>query len=395
MDRESTACWVWFQQLFGCGTARVEEVLTHYPSPQALYNSSFSDLAASGVFKKQELARLSRATLDDAYAILDNCKRLGCRVLTPDHTEYPESLRNIYSIPCALYVQGELDGIDDRLAIGMVGTRHNSSYGRQAANTLSRELAACGVVVVSGLATGIDTVCHVGALKGGGRTIAVTGCGCDINYPAANQELRRLIIKNGAVVSEYPTGTPPLAYHFPIRNRIISGLSQGVVVVEGERRSGSLVTAGHALTQGRDVFAVPGSIFSPGSSGTHWLIRQGAVPVTCTQDILDEYLPLYADKLDTKPSAPAQADKPAPIPAGEQEQTAHAPRQQSAPNPPPLYLTGVQRQLYEQLAGGPQTVDSLTAALGVPVQAVLSALTQMEIYGLVSAHPGRKFSLAS
>ena len=391
MDRESTACWVWFQQIFGYGSTRVEEILAHYPSPQALYNTDLKTLVASGVFKKQELARLSKAQLSDAYEVLDRCHRLGYQVITPELPDYPEALKNIYSIPCALYVQGDLGCLKDKLAIGMVGTRHSSAYGRQVADTLSRELAACGVVVVSGLAVGIDAACHIGALKSGGPTVAVIGCGCDIDYPAANRELRRLIIKNGAIVSEYPPGTPALAYHFPIRNRIISGISQGVVVVEGERRSGSLVTAGHALTQGRDVFAVPGSIFSPGSTGTHWLLRQGAIPVTCTADILNEYLPLYADKLDIK--LPSSA--PAKMPPVQEQPASTSPqpkKEQAVPTPPP-YLTGVQLRLYEQLADGIKNVDSLTAALGVPVQEVLSALTQMEIYGLIAAHPGRNFSL--
>jgi len=397
------AYWIWLQQALGYGSSRTEQLLSAFEgSPRRVYEADWSGLQSKGMLTHKQLEGLRGYSLAQAEQVIKDCAEIGCRALTPDMEEYPTSLRQVYGRPLVLYVLGDLGCLEGRLAIGMVGTRRCSEYGRRVADLLSRELAACGAVVVSGMAAGIDTVAHTGALKGGGKTVAVLGCGVDIAYPTQNDTLKELIAQNGAVVSEFPPKTQPNSPNFPIRNRIISGLSQGVVVVEGRRRSGSLITAGHALAQNRDVFAVPGSVFETGSVGPHWLIAQGAIPVTCTRDILEEYLTVYPDTIDTKtveelamPRAARPAQDPAPMP----EKTAPKPPKQEQPvavaeaqkPPAPLFLSDMQRRVYDLVEAEPQSVDLLTQRSGEPVHKVLSALTQLEVYGLVDALPGHNY----
>jgi len=397
--------WIRLQQALGYGTARLDQLLNQFDnSAAAVCAAGPEELRARGLLTAKQAEALRAASPEQALKILERCQALGCRVLTPPDPGYPALLREIYSRPLVLYVLGGLDCLEVQLPIGIVGTRHNSEYGRRAADLLGRELARCGAVVVSGMAAGIDTFAHTGALKGGGKTVAVLGCGVDTAYPPQNRTLMDLIALHGAVVSEYPPGTQPVGSNFPIRNRIISGLCRGVVVVEGQRRSGSLITAGHALAQGRDVFAVPGSIFESGSAGPHWLISQGAIPVTCTRDILEEYLSIYPDTIDTAsmeqlasprgaepPRAPQPERPAAPRPAPAPAKPAAAPPQKP---PAPLYLGDLQRRLYELMESTPQPVDALTARLGAPVSQVLSALTQLEVYGLVEALPGHCYIYA-
>ena len=398
------AYWIWLQQALGYGSSRSEQLLSAFEgSPRKVFESDWSLLHSKGMLTHKQLEGLRGYSIAQAEQVVADCAEIGCRALTPDMEEYPTALRQVYGRPLVLYVLGDVSCLEGRLAIGMVGTRRCSEYGRRVADLLSRELAACGAVVVSGMAAGIDTVAHTGALKGGGKTVAVLGCGVDIAYPVQNDTLKELLAQNGAVVSEFPPKTQPNSSNFPIRNRIISGLSQGIVVVEGRRRSGSLITAGHALAQNRDVFAVPGSVFETGSVGPHWLISQGAIPVTCTRDILEEYLTVYPDTIDTKtveklvmpraakPEAEPtpKAEKPAP------KQPKPEPKKPAPPTPEkpaaPLFLSDMQRRIYELVEATPQSVDLLTQRSGEPVHKVLSALTQLEVYGLVDALPGHNY----
>jgi len=400
--------WIWLQQALGYGSSRTEQLLNAFDgSAQAVYQADWSSLQQKGLLTRKQLESMNGFRLEQAQAIIDNCARIGCRAIAANSAEYPEALRETYGHPLVLYVLGDLSCLNGRLAIGMVGTRRSSEYGRRVADLLSRELAACGAVVVSGMAAGIDTVAHTGALKGNGKTVAVLGCGVDVTYPPQNETLKDLIAQNGAVVSEFPPGTQPDGPNFPIRNRIISGLSQGVVVVEGRRRSGSLITAGHALAQGRDVFAVPGSVFDVGSVGPHWLIAQGAIPVTCTRDILEEYLSVYPDTIDTKTMQELNLPRNVKTQAEPTEQRAvlkpekaatavevseNKPFPTAAEKPPaPLFLSELQRGLYELMEADPQSVDLLTQKMGQPVHKILSALTQLEVYGLVQALPGHNY----
>jgi DNA processing protein len=275
---------------------------------------------------------------------------------------YPAALRMIADAPRCLYIRGHMTDAD-RVAVAIVGTRRASPYGIAVAEWLGRELARCGVTIVSGLARGVDAAAHRGALAGSGRTIAVLGCGIDVVYPPEHRRLMAQIIESGAVLSEFSPGTPPLRHQFPRRNRLISGLALGVVVVEGRARSGAVITADCALDQGREVFAVPGSIFDETSRTPHRLLQQGATLVTRVEDILDE-LGLTALRLLAS--------------AG-----------------PSAALEGIEAGVYAQLSLQPQHPDTLALRCRLPVAEVNRALTLLELRGLARAVPGQRYVRAT
>jgi DNA processing protein len=300
-------------------------------------------------------------------------------IITCRDSIYPHNLLNIYDFPPFLYVKGTLR--EDDICIAVVGSRMASTYGRFSTERLCRELVMKGITVVSGLARGIDTAAHQGSLAAKGRTIAVLGCGLDIVYPPENKALFEKIPQQGAIVTEFPFGTPPLATNFPARNRIISGLALGVVVVEASYRSGSLITARVALEQGREVFAVPGSIDADGSKGTNKLIKEGAKLIEGADDILEEILPQIRRKL--APPPPTKVDKPtvsADAPVGEKPS---APRQQT--------LTNEEGKLLKHLSAGPINVDQLIALTGGKAGEILNTLLLLELKGFIRQLPGKQF----
>lgn len=276
-------------------------------------------------------------------------------LLTPDDEAFPAALRRIADPPQALHVFGTLAEAD-RNAVAVVGARRASPYGVAVAEWLGRELARSGVTVVSGLARGIDAAAHRGALEAGGRTIAVLGCGVDVVYPPEHAPLARAIAGAGALLSEYPPGTPPLKHQFPRRNRLISGLSLGVVVVEGREDSGALITADCALEQGREVFAIPGPVFSPTSALPHRLLQQGAKLVSSVADILEEL---------------------------------HLPAAQ--PHTAAVRLEGPEALVYAQLSFEPQHIDQLAARCGLAAPEVSRALLGLELGGLVGVLAGQRY----
>ncbi len=383
---DNTLYWIWYASLFGYGTRRGCQLLGSVESPKEFFCASREELASLGVLTNREIELFLRRDLTQAREIQDRARQLGCTLITPDSPHYPQKLSHIYAKPLVLYCIGDLSGLDERLTIGMVGSRQSSPYGVEAASALSCELAAAGAVIVSGMAVGIDQACHAGALKASGRTIAVLGCGIDLPYPKDSGELKRQIVRRGgAVITEFPPGTPPKAPYFPVRNRVLSGLCDGVVVVEADIRSGSLITAGYALTQGRDVFAVPGRIFDRGSRGCNKLIAQGAIPVLSGADVLDQYL--YSCNY---PLSVAWEDKEGP----ESEIPPHQPQNsQPVKKTAPDYLTDCQLAVYQCMGSDMITADSIAMELSLPITQVLGALTELEIYGLVKAHPGRRFSI--
>ncbi len=277
---------------------------------------------------------------------------------------YPKALRATFDPPSVLYVGGELLP-DDVQAVAVVGSRHASAYGLSAAEAIARDLASAGVTVVSGLAVGIDSAAHRGALAAGGRTIAVLGCGIDVAYPRRNQKLACEIAKQGAVVSEFNPGTPPEAWRFPRRNRIVAGLSLGVVVVEAGEKSGSLITARLGLEAGRDVFAVPGEIGLARTRGTHRLLREGAKLVECGADVLEEVAPWLLP-----PSASGQPRSPDGEPSPEA------------------------RSVLEAFDGSVVHVDRLIARSGLGAARTLEILLDLELRGAVRRHPGMLYSRA-
>lgn len=281
------AYWVAFNKVAGIGPTRLTALLDICGSIEAAWKASIQQLQAANLDKRsQENLLLARRQIDLA-AEWQRIVRVGVQVLTWDDAEYPANLRETDASPPVLYVRGQLCA-EDVIAVAIVGTRRASAYGREVAHMAATEFAHNQITVISGLALGVDTVAHRAALDAGGRTIAVLGSGVDQIYPAQNHELATDIMAHGALVSEYPLGTRPEANNFPPRNRIISGLSRGIVIVEASQRSGALITAEFAADQGREVFAVPGSILHPGSAGCNQLIRQGATPFLSVNDVLDQ-----------------------------------------------------------------------------------------------------------
>ena len=346
-----------------------------------------------------------------AEQTLTLCAREGIRILTFGEEQYPVRLRNIPDPPLVLYYKGRLPDLDGVPAIGVVGTRKASAYGMTTARQLGWQIAKCGGAVVSGLAMGIDGAAMEGALMAGGIVVGVLGCGPEQIYPKSNRHLFAEVEDNGCILSEYPPGTPPNKWNFPRRNRIISGLSSGVLVVEAPEKSGSLITARLAAEQGRDVFVVPGNVDLPTFEGSYRLLREGAVPVNSGWDILSEYEGLYPDKLrrdmttlprERMEEKVAQSPiKPQKIPNvrhdGEKERKITIDKAPPTPyidlNETLPKLTEEERTLVNALRSGPRQADDVIAETGLTTGKFLAAMTMLEIKGIVKRLPGKRIQL--
>jgi len=271
----------------GIGRVKLKRLIEHFGNAQAVWSSKRQELAESGILGIKEIDVVE--SLRDKINAADIAKRwtqIGVQVCSLQDENYPALLRNIFDPPFLLFYRGCLH--ENSLCVAVVGSRRSTPYGRNVARSFSETMARTGVTIVSGAARGIDTEAHEGALAAGAATVAVLGCGVDIAYPAENSRLLEQIAVNGCVLSEYPPGTPPSSGHFPARNRIVAGMSVGVLVVEAREKSGALITADFALNENRDVYAIPGSVFSNASRGTHRLIQQGARLVSSAEDLLGE-----------------------------------------------------------------------------------------------------------
>lgn len=337
-------------------------LLHHFETPEQVFKASFDELSRvpwlSPAAARQILTHNFRETADREC---DAVRRTGIRVVDFLSEEYPKILMEIPDFPPFLYVRGTLESSET--CIALVGSRRASAGGQSTTERLARDLALSGITVVSGMARGIDTAAHRGALKGGGRTVAVLGSGVDVPYPAENRKLFDEVAAQGAVVSEFSLGTAPLAENFPRRNRIISGLSRGVVVIEAVADSGSLITARYALEQGRDVFAVPGNINYPGSRGPNRLIKEGAALVEDVQDIIGN-LPHRS------------------VPASE------------SPTRPSFSLSPQEAFIYSELAGAPLHADEITVKCGLTASEVSAMLLRLELKGAVTRLPGNYFMIS-
>jgi DNA processing protein len=303
--------WVALSMAPGVGCVLFKRLVEAFGSPAAVFQAPAKALeVVEGVGPKAARAIRNFDWSDRVNRELEHMKEIGGNWITWEDDAYPVNLKNIYDPPPLLYVRGSLLP-QDQTAVAVVGSRNPTQYGKGAAERIGRGLAQAGVTVVSGLARGVDSFAHRGTLSGGGRTLAVLGCGLDVVYPPENEDLYEQVASQGAVISEFPLGTRPEGDHFPIRNRIISGLSLGVVVVEATIRSGSLITARFALDQGRDVFALPGNVDSRRSEGTNELIKQGAKLVIRLEDILEEIPRVQLDSLPEKPPAPKLSEEEA------------------------------------------------------------------------------------
>ena len=281
--------WIWLSLCFGPGSGGFTEVLESFGGPYEAYAASEKELVARLGADSSLVRRLMIKDLSQARRIYEYCVTWGVSILTYGDIAYPARLRTIQNPPLLLYYVGELPALNRRLCVGVVGTRKMSEYGKRMAYKISYELASAGAVVVSGMALGCDGVAAAGAIAANGTTVAVLGCGIDLVYPRQHTTLMEHIKANGAVMTEYPPGTAPLGRNFPVRNRIISGLSQGSLAIEGDSRSGAMLTIAHAVKQGRKIFAVPGNVGEASAAGTNELIRNGATVVLDAGDVLESF----------------------------------------------------------------------------------------------------------
>jgi len=367
--------WVWLGLALPPGSTKVNYILRRFPDPEEFYLAGEAGAAQVEELDEGDLIRMRAATLDVAKAAIDRAADFGGTVLCQSDRDFPERLKTIPATPPVLYVLGSLKGVDRAVTVAMVGSRACSDYGRRAAAQIATGLAQKGVIVVSGLAAGIDTASHTACLDAGGRTVAVQGCGIGAVYPPENAALKERIAQNGAVVSEFPPDAQPQSSFFPIRNRIVSGLSYGVVVVEASVRSGTSITAELAIEQGRDVFAVPGDVFKPGSQGTLELLKAGAVPVSDAGDILAAFSRRYPEKV--RDNRPEEHDK------------ARARMRRK----PPDGISPEAAAIYAILERRAKYVDELCAQAGLSPAETAAALTELEIHGLAEHMPGRRFRL--
>jgi DNA processing protein len=355
--------WIALSQLADVGPVRARKLLSLFGSPERIFSDGPASLFAShGIDKRiaksiKEFSAWDR--IEQQIALMD---RQGIRVISYTDQSYPEMLRAVEDAPVVLYQMGHVD-TQDKFAIAIVGSRKPTDYGAAIAEKFSEDLASMGFTIVSGMARGIDSISHLGALKTGGRTIAVLGSGLDTPYPPENKTLMEKIARKGCAFSEFPPGTRPDRENFPRRNRLISGLSLGVLVIEATSDSGSLITTEFALEQGREVFAVPGNITSLNSYGTNTLIRRGAVLTRKAEDIVEELAPVLKGFIKLRDKAKIE-------------------------------ITEEEKKLCDLLSGEPKQIDSISRESGWPTSKVLGILLGLELKGAVKQITGKRFYLA-
>jgi DNA processing protein len=351
MEDRERMYWAAFARVMRVGRVRVGQLEDHFGTLEAAWSASPGELKAAGLDAGAIAACLAARQKVDPEREVEELRGHGVQALTWHDDAYPRALREVYDRPPVLFVRGTLTPADD-WAVAVVGTRRVTVYGRQVAEEMARGLAQSRVTVVSGLARGVDSVAHRAALEAGGRTIGVLACGLDLVYPPEHKRLAEQITEQGALISDYPLGTQPRSEFFPRRNRILSGVSLGVLVVEGDIKSGALITARQALEQNREVFAVPGSIYSPNSRGTNKLVQDGEAKLTLTvEDMLVELnLSMAAHQIELAGLMPADDTESA---------------------------------LLAALSGEPTHVDELRRTSGLPIATVTSTLAMLELKGLV------------
>jgi DNA processing protein len=371
---ETIPFWLALTRIDGLGIRGCHKLIEHFGSPQAAYMASLTELESCGVPARVAQAIFAQSCLKEGEKELEAAAKADCHLIAFDSEDYPPPLKQIPDAPLLLYVRGDVKVLS-QYAVAMVGTRRPSAYGSSVAHRLANDLAQRQLVVVSGLARGVDSASHRGALEAKGKTVAVLGSGIDVIYPRENKRLAEEIAKSGAVISEFRLGTAPTPENFPIRNRIISGLSLGVVVVEAAEYSGSLITARLALEQNREVFAVPGNITSAQSFGPNHLIKQGAKLVDQWMDVIEEF-PAEV-RMHLLPPAEAMEGEPMGAQAASLFEAS---------------LTPEQKSVFEVLrADQTSFVDDIVSAARVPHPRVLAALLQLEMNGLIRQLPGKNF----
>lgn len=360
---------IWLAERPGCSAELRMQLLERFGTAQAVWESTERELMEIPGLRQRQREALLQKGLEQAKLILRDCARQNIRVISMEETDYPAPLRDLADAPIVLYVRGTMPDWENTISVGIVGTRRATSYGLNASRWLAANLAHAGCTIVSGMALGIDGQANLGALEADGTTVAVLGCGADVCYPPAHKELMARIIEHGAVITEYPPGTEPKSYHFPMRNRIMSGLSRGVIVIEAPAKSGALITADRALEQGRDVFAVPGNINSPQSAGTNRLLREGGAElVTCAADVLAHY-PEESKQLTPTKALPDLSRRRKERPA--------------AVRPSSVILSPTEQKILDSVRRGADSTDAIIEETGMSASHVLAALTMLEINGML------------
>jgi len=360
--------WLWLATHFKNSQTQAKTLIEHFGSPEKIYAATTENYLEVENIKPTDIQRLSDKSFDEANKIQASCAELGCQVITLNDSNYPERLRNIYDPPIVLYIKGHLPYIDDECVVGVVGSRTCTPYGIKAAESVGYALAQNNIVVTTGLARGIDTAATRGALKGGYHVVGVIGSGLDIVFPAENRSLYNDVISSGVILSEYPPGTTPQKQFFPARNRIISGLSLGVAVIEAPERSGALITASRALEQNRDVFTLPGNVDATACQGSNALLREGAIPFLTAKDIIDEYRESFPEKI-----AKINIKKV----------------KKSIDNKPKVdyidlgnildRLDGDEKVIVESIGNNSLPIDDIILSTNIPAQKILASLTMLEL----------------
>jgi len=358
--------WIWLSNLQEVSPSNKQRLVAKFRDARAIYDAHESDYKAIGL-SDRECRELGKKSLRDVDHILKVCAQEKIQIITIDDPIYPELLREIANPPYVLYARGKFPEIDSRFTFGIVGTRKADQSGIEIAYRMASELAHSGAYIISGMAEGIDGAANTGALDAGGETLAVLGCGVDICYPVFHERLMAQIIERGAVVSEFPPGTRPLPGNFPVRNRIISGLSRGILVVEAPEKSGAQITAGFALQQNRDLFVAPGNIDSYLYRGSNQLIKDGAKMVLGVGDILEEYRTRYPELKQVGEGQSGNVDW--------------------------SELSDDEKQVLKTIGYDELTADEIIQKSELNAQVVLSALTMLELQGIISQNAGRRFRL--
>ncbi|MGN0521577.1 MAG: DNA-processing protein DprA [Eubacterium sp.] len=391
--------WLWMQKALGEG-AYINKILEEFGSAKNLYEANILEWRMSSALTSKAVNSLEQTRLTDIDEIIYTCDQNNWRIIDFEDEAYPKRLKQIYNPPAVLYVDGDLPDIDNLVTIGIVGTRKASEYAVKVTHIMSRGISEAGAVVVSGGALGVDTAAHKGALTAGGKTIAVLGCGLGTKYLMENHSLRMAIRKSGALVTEYPPFTKAGKRTFPLRNRIISGLSLGVLVAEAGVKSGSLITANFALEQGRDVFAIPASVLSTDFAGTNKLIDDGAFVVTKPAQIIEGYAKdfdtvdiskirsideLMADNNSNNANVEKQEDKY----SFENLEKGREKRLEREKNE--STLKGSLKSVYNALSEEYEHIDVIIEKTGVSSGEVMAALTQLEILDMIKSASGKRY----
>ena len=404
--------WIWLTLRKGMGDRLRLQLLQHFGTPEAIYTADPKALEQVEGMTVAARKSLLERDLASSEKILHQCAEKQIRILTFHDTAYPKRLKNISDPPMILYYKGRLPDFDEFPVIGVVGTRSASDYGLHIAGKMGYEISCCGGIVVSGMAAGIDCEAMNGALAAGGLTVGVLGCGADVVYPTSARELYRAVETSGCILTEFAPGTPPVKWNFPRRNRIISGLSCGVLVVEAPERSGALITAREAAEQGRDVFVVPGNVNSPSCAGSNRLLRDGAGLVTEGWDVMEEYLGLFPDKIRKPEPVLQQPPKPRTEPLKSPKEPVRrekkkAPSTQlakkaidkaaSSPysdvNTAFAALTEEERKIVLSLQSGQRLADDVVAETGLTTGKALAIMTMLELKGILRRLPGKRIEL--